>query len=59
MLSFGSAAYTADKILVSTFSANLQTPLGAQPQPKTAGWWAKQPEARAMCREDLEGPSMR
>ena len=30
MLSFGSAAYTADKQLVSTFSANLHTLPGAQ-----------------------------
>lgn len=56
MLSFGSAAYTADKQLVSTFSANLQTLEGASPHPKTAEWWATQPEAWAACRKDLQEP---
>ena len=56
MLSIGSAAYTADKVLVSTFSANLETLPGAQAHPKTAEWWAKQPEAWAACRTDLESP---
>ncbi len=56
MLSIGAAAYTADKVLVSTFSANLETLPGAQPHPKTAEWWAKQPEAWAACRKDLELP---
>jgi len=45
MLSIGSAAYTGGKILVSTFSANLETLPGAQPHPKTAEWWAK----RTVC----------
>ncbi|WP_266157858.1 hypothetical protein [Dyella silvatica] len=56
MLSFGSAAYTADKQLVSTFSANLDTLPGASPHPKTAQWWATQPAAWAACRKDLELP---
>lgn len=56
MLSFGSAAYTADKVLVSTFSANLETLPRAQAHPKTAEWWASQPEAWAACRKDLEPP---
>jgi DNA polymerase III alpha subunit (gram-positive type) len=56
MLSIGSAAYTADKILVSTFSANLETLPAAQAHPKTAEWWAKKPEALAACRKDLESP---
>ena len=47
MLSIGSAAYTADKVLVATFSANLETLPGAQAHPKTAEWWATQPEAWA------------
>jgi hypothetical protein len=60
MLSFGSAAYTADKVLVSTFSANLNPLEGASAHPKTAEWWATQPEAWAACRTDLEepGPAM-
>lgn len=56
MLSFGSAAYTADKHLISTFSANLETLEGASAHPKTAAWWASQPEAWAACRKDLETP---
>ena len=58
MLSMGSAAYTADKVLLSTFSANLETLPGAQPHPKTAEWWATQPEAWAACRKDQEPPEL-
>ena len=36
MLSIGSAAYTADKKILSTFSANLETLLEACAHPKTA-----------------------
>ena len=54
MLSLGSAAYTDDKRLVSTFSANLETLPGAAADPKTAEWWATQPEAWAACRTHLE-----
>ena len=57
MLSMGSAAYTADKRLVSTFSANFELLDGAAPDPKTAAWWATQPEAWAACRKDLEAPA--
>lgn len=56
MLSFGSAAYTTDKQLIGTFDANLETLLGAAPDPKTAEWWASQPEAWAACRRDLQSP---
>lgn len=56
MLSIGAAAYTADKRLISTFSANLETLPGAQSHPKTAAWWATQPEAWAACRKDTEPP---
>jgi len=56
MLSLGSAAYTADKRLVSTFSANFETLQDATAHPKTAQWWATQPEAWAACRKDLEPP---
>jgi hypothetical protein len=56
MLSFGSAAYTADKELVATFSANLELLEGASPHPRTAAWWATQPEAWAACRSDLVTP---
>lgn len=56
MLSIGSAAYTADKVLVSTFAANLETLPGAKAHPKTEEWWATQPEAWEACRKDLESP---
>ena len=56
MLSIGSAAYTADKVLVPAFSANLETLPGAKAHPKTEEWWATQPEAWEACRKDLESP---
>jgi hypothetical protein len=56
MLSFGSAAYTADKKLLSTFSANLLTLPDAAPDPKTMEWWKTQPEAWAECRRDPQDP---
>lgn len=57
MLSLGSAAYSADKTLLSTFSANLETLDGAQADPETAQWWAGQPEAWAACRRDPQPPA--
>ena len=56
MLSFGSAAYTGGKELIGTFSANLETLPGATADPKTAEWWAGQPEAWAASRQELELP---
>jgi len=58
MLSFGSAAYTADKRLIATFAANLETLPGAEADPKTAQWWGTQPDARAACRQGLERPEL-
>jgi len=57
MLSFGSAAYLADKTLVSTFTANLETLPGAEADPRTMEWWRSQPEAWAACREHPEPPA--
>jgi hypothetical protein len=57
MLSLGAAAYTADKTLVSTFSANLETLSGAQAHPKTAEWWSQHPEAWAACRKEPQSPA--
>jgi hypothetical protein len=54
MLSFASAAYRADKTLVSTFSANLETLPGATGHPDTMEWWKKNAEAWTACRTDLE-----
>ena len=56
MLSFGSAAYLADKKLISTFTANLETLTGATTNPKTMEWWKGQPEAWKACRENLQPP---
>lgn len=56
MLSFGTAVYTADKELLDTFSANLETLPEASPNPITQAWWKTQPEAWEACRKDLEKP---
>jgi hypothetical protein len=56
MLSFASAAYTAEKELVATFEVNLETLVGAEAHPDTAKWWAGQPEAWAACRANTEAP---
>ncbi len=56
MLSIGSAAYLADKTLVGTFSANLETLPGAAGHPRTMEWWRTQPAAWKACRQDLQTP---
>jgi hypothetical protein len=58
MLSFASAAYTADKQLLGTFSANLETLQGASADPLTMKWWATQPEAWAACRRNPQSPEV-
>jgi len=58
MLSFGSAAYLADKQLLGTFSATLETLPGAVPHPPTMEWWRSQPEAWNACRQDLQPPDL-
>ena len=57
MLSFGSAAYQADKTLVSTFAANLVLLPGASGDPGTMAWWAGQPEAWEATRQNLREPA--
>jgi hypothetical protein len=56
MLSFASAAFTADKALVGTFEANLTTLPEATGDPRTMAWWATQPEAWAACRANVREP---
>jgi hypothetical protein len=56
MLSLGSAAYLADKTLVSTITANLEILPGAVEHPKTMEWWKRQPKAWEACRENLQSP---
>jgi hypothetical protein len=58
MLSIGSAAYRADKILVGTFTRNLETLPGAAGAPDTMAWWRTQPEAWAKCREQPVSPEL-
>jgi hypothetical protein len=57
MLSFASAAYTAGKDLLGTFSANLVTLPAAIGDPATMAWWSTQPQAWAACRTDQEDPA--
>ncbi len=56
MLSFGSAAYMADKKLIGTFTANLELLPGAKGDPKTMDWWKTQPQAWEACRKDIKSP---
>src|SRR6185369_1532306 len=56
MLSFGSAAYLADKTLLGTFSANLELLPNASGDPSTMRWWEGQPEAWEACRRDPRAP---
>lgn len=56
MLSFASAAYLANKTLVGTFEANLETLPGATADPKTLDWWQGEPEAWATHRQNLQTP---
>ncbi|HVZ39443.1 MAG TPA: exonuclease [Candidatus Kapabacteria bacterium] len=58
MLSFGSAAFTARKELVSTFTANLEPLPGAAGSPETMAWWAGHPEAWQACRRDPRDPAV-
>src|SRR4029453_12373837 len=56
MLSFASAAYLANKTLVSTYEANLELLPGAQGDPRTMEWWLGQPDAWAACRANPRDP---
>jgi len=56
MLSFGSAAFSEDGDLISTFTRNLETLEGAVGDPSTMKWWASQPQAWEACRQNLVKP---
>ncbi len=56
MLSFGSAAYKADKTLVDRFYVNLELLPGAAPDPKTMQWWKKNPKAWEACQKNQKPP---
>lgn len=57
MLSFGSAAFTIEKEMVATFSANLKTLDRATTDPEVMAWWRKKPEAWNACRQDPQDPA--
>lgn len=57
MLSLGSAAYLADKTIVSTFTANLESLPDTQPHPDTMEWWTNHPEAWQACRQNPRPPA--
>mgnify|MGYP006277553359 FL=1 len=56
MLSIGCAAYLADKTLISTFSANLETLPGAAGHPRTMAWWQTQKPAWDAHRKNCVPP---
>jgi hypothetical protein len=56
MLSIASVAFLADKSVVGTFTANLETLPGAEPHPKTVEWWKQFPQAWEECRKDTRAP---
>jgi DNA polymerase III alpha subunit (gram-positive type) len=56
MLSFASAAYTAEKQLLSTFSANLELLDGAVGHPSTMSWWKERWHLYEVTRVDVESP---
>jgi hypothetical protein len=58
LLSFASAAYRADKTLITTFEANLETLPEATTHPKTMEWWQSQLEAWQACRENTQAPQV-
>jgi len=53
MLSFASAAYGADNILLDTFQANLETLPNASSDPEAMRWWDAHSEAWAANRQNL------
>ena len=57
IMSFGSAAHLADKTLISTFAANLQTLPDASGHPETMAWWARHAEAWQASRQDPRAPA--
>jgi len=56
MLSLGSAAFSAQKEIISTFSANLKTLSGAKQDPATMQWWKRHPQAWEASRKDPKSP---
>lgn len=57
MLSFASAAFTIDKTLYDSFSANLYTLPGAVADEATMAWWQQHPHAWQACRLNCQQPN--
>jgi len=57
LLSLGSAAFAADKTLISTFTANLELLPGASGHPETMAWWGNHPQAWQANRKNLRDPA--
>lgn len=58
MLSLASAAYTSEKVVISTFSANLETLPDSSPDARTMAWWQDFPEAWDKCRRQTQSPEV-
>ncbi len=56
MLSFASAAFTANKTMLGTFSANLVTLADTQAHPQTEEFWHANPEAWHASRQNCQPP---
>jgi hypothetical protein len=57
MLSFGIAAFSLEKVLLGTFTRNLELLPGAAQHPRVMAWWnssAANRAAYARCREDVQ-----
>ena len=48
----------ADKTLIGTFTANLETLPGAEADPRTTEWWRTQPAAWEASRENPQSPAV-
>jgi len=58
MLSFGSAAFTAEGYMLGKFTANLDLLEGAVAHPETTAFWEKNKEAYEASRVDLMSPGL-
>lgn len=56
MLSLGSAAFTPEGKMLSTFSVNLETLPGAKPNPDTMAWWKQNQTAYEETRKGPKDP---
>lgn len=58
MLSFGSAAFTPDGKMISTFTVNLELLPNAKRHPDTMAWWKKNETAWAETRKNIQPPQI-